>query len=629
MYYFSRNSLIKSILNEAIAMDDSDEFNKPRRRTLKGTGNVFTDLYRKPAFQQYSANNSSENSIKHSKGGQLKASFPPDKLIITPPDVNVCKYVFGISNPYNIDPANAPSDHQGAQTVIYWKVLFDFGLVFAPPTASKKFVIKSGNKKEIKSAIKRVDKMIGLKKWSPDMSLANVMNEIYRNPTLETIFLRDPLIKNHTSAAFKSHDVNNLQEFHDFIIKGLNDSIIEDDMRHTLTTLENKAARSISAVDMRMKKAGYADGIMNVNDMFDYLKKTNPYRYSTIMQTYDLSPEFIKEHIHNYDDLCKWIYREDRLPILWASAGIRTRAKKTGDFRRAIPAAVQARDEDLKYMNAKKYSDGTIGVSKRGKSLEYYEQELETAKENLEKAKLNLLQIQSRGVSEDDPEYIEAYSDFKKKYSKVNNTKAAIKKFKAKIENTDGGFESDFDKMQKHRGKYRDTLTAFRDKLDYSHLAAFDMEYDYPKLMRELNPAIPDDLLSDMYEFSFTLMEENGKSIDTRIASFIDKWASKHFNKIEKEHGYEGCLNFTVVEMDVELDKDAYEYTRMLRIIFDYPENSYMNTLLTGDDVEYAAQHIIFQICDEVEVETDEVLKIYYGEGHGVALHEPSSAFLK
>lgn len=613
-------------------MDDSDEFNKPRRRTLKGTGNVFTDLYRKPAFQQHSANNSSENGIKHSKGGQFKASFPPDKLIITPPDVNVCKYVFGISNPYNIDPANAPSDHQGAQTVIYWKVLYDFGLVFALPTASKKFLIKSGNKKEIKSAIKRVDRMLKLKKWSPDMSLANVMNEIYRNSTLETIFLRDPLIKGYTSAAFRSHDVNNLQEFHDYIIKALNDSITEDDMRHTMTTLENKAARSISAVDMRMKKAGYADGIMNVNDMFDYLRKTNPYIYSNVMHNYELTPEFIKEHIHNYDDLCKWIYREDRLPIIWASARINTRAKKAGDFRRAIPAAVQARDEDLKYMNAKKYSDANIGVSKRGKSLEYYEQELETAKENLENAKSNLLEIQSRGVSEDDPEYIEAYSDFKKKYSKVNNVKSAIKKFKAKIEDANGGFESDSDKMRKHRGKYRDTLTAFRNKLEDEHLAAFDMEYDYPKLMRELNPSIPDDLLSDMYEFSFTLMEENGKSIDTRVASFIDKWASKHFNKIEKENGYEGCLNFTVVEMDVEPNNDALDYMRVLRIIFDYPENSYMNTLLSNDDIRkahVAARDIIFQICDEVEVETDEVLKLYLGEGHGIALHEPSADFLK
>ena len=68
---------------------------------------------------------------------------------------------------------------------------------------------------------------------------------------------------------------------------------------------------------------------------------------------------------------------------------------------------------------------------------------------------------------------------------------------------------------------------------------------------------------------------------------------------------------------------------RVLRIIFDYPENSYMNTLLSGDNARNAAQDIIFQICDEVEVETDEVLKIYVGEGHGIALHEPSSDFLK
>lgn len=625
MYYISREKLIDSILNEAIAMDDDGEFNKPRRRSLRGTGNVFDDIYRKPPFKRYGETNTANAKRSNSRGGQAIVNIPTNKLIITPPNIDTCLYVFGKENPYGIDRAKLPSDHQGAQTVIYWTVLFDFGLIHTPPSASKKIAAVQGNETSVNKAIKRVENILKGKKWSPDTPIEQIGSELDERDPL----LNDPDIKKHTNAALTSPLVKDADDFHAFIIKSLENSRIATDNRHTMTVLENKAARSISAVDMRMRKAGYTNGIMDVMDMFDYIKRTNPRRYSFIMDKYDLSPEFIEENIHNYSELCDWIYRPERLPQIWLSADIKTRAKKSGDYRRTIDLAVQSRTENKKYSNAKKYVDNPELAPKRGKNLEYYQDQLDAAMDRLSVESQKLKSLIDAGLGKGDIEYDEQELVVKKARKKVSNAKTAIRVTKAKIEAGEPDqMETSADKMKKHRGAYRDTLTTARGNLDQEHLEAFDMDYDYPKIMREINPSIPTDLFGDMFEFSFTLMEENGNPVDRHIAEFIDKWANKHYNKVEIENGYEGCINVTVVEMDVE-DENNYDYTKMVRIIFDYPDNSYMNTILTGENARQKADNIVLEICDEVEVETDVVLKWYLGEGHGIVIHEPSADFLK
>ena len=228
-----------------------------------------------------------------------------------------------------------------------------------------------------------------------------------------------------------------------------------------------------------------------------------------------------------------------------------------------------------------------------------------------------------------------ASPEYKKAYTKYNNEKTALKKAKEALAAADAGeleVVTHRDKLNARKKNFRDYLTTKRGEIDESIIAAFDMRFNYPKLMREAQPGLPDDILEDMYEFSFSLTGDDYQQFDNGFISAIEEWTEEHINNIEKEKGFEGGIAVSVIPMKEEVEDvrtlNIIKFD-VLRIIFDYPRQSYMYEAM--DDKKTARNRIVdiqFDVMETAEEKYDIVLKPYVQEGHGIAVNEPSKDML-
>ena len=650
MSYISRKNLIDEILKEAVlTYDDGLPENTPhhKRRALAGTSNVIDDVWSK---KPYTRINADWKEVPNTKGGQIhKVEYNKfinkniNKLIIFPPDRETVEKVMTDYETYGVEHNKTSSDHQVAQFAIYAHALKLFGLVNRKNNLSKVMPINEfDTEAAVNKSRKRVtDAFARNTRWKSDTPAEQVVQDIYNSDSLSAIFMKDPYAGPALKKALQEPDIDTAFELKGFILDTMERDTVKKDPRHKLTVLENMAARSIAAVDMKMRRAGYRKGIMDVQDMFDYLQKTMPYNYKEILETYDLTPEII-EGFNNYKELCDWIYQPEFL--------IRVYSYVSDDGRRHIlnyrgnPMSLRSNFADKAAKMEKqieKHSDNIARGRGRARIAAAGSPELvEYRQAAFDKIEATFAELakQYKELSRTNPEEAKAFKnspEYKKVYTKYNNEKTALKKAKEALAAADAGeleVVTHRDKLNAKKKNFRDYLTRKRGEIDESIIAAFDMRFNYPKLMREGQPGLPDDILEDMYEFSFSLVSEDYRTFDREFISTLEEWTEDHINSIERENGFEPVIAVSVIPMEGEKDDEdglTMHNFDILRIIFDYPRKSYMYDALSNKDTAKNRMiDIQFDIMEKAEEDYDIVLKPYVKEGHGIAVNKPSKDML-
>lgn len=650
MSYISRKFLIDEILKEAVlAYDDELPENTPhhKRRSLAGTSNVIDDVWSKKPYKRINAD---WKEIPNSKGGQIhKSEYDRfvnkniNKLIIFPPDRETVEKVMTDYETYGVEHNKTSSDHQVAQFAIYAHALRLFGLVNRKNNLTKVMPINEfDTEAAVNKSRKRVaDAFARNTNWKSDTPAEQVIQDIYKSDSLSAIFMKDPYAGPALKKALREPDIDNAFELKGYILDVMERDTIKKDPRHKLTVLENMAARSIAAVDMKMRKAGYRRGIMDVQDMFDYLQKKLPYNYKEILETYDLTPEII-EGFKNYKELCDWIYQPEFL--------IRVYSYVSDDGRRhnlhyaGNPMSLRSNFADKAAKMEKQIEKHTDNISKgrgRARIAVLGSPELvEYRQEAFDKAEAAFMEMAKRYkelsiTNSEEAAAFKASPEYKKAYTKYNNEKTALKKAKEALAAADAGemeVVTHRDKLNARKKNFRDYLTTKRGEIDESIIAAFDMRFNYPKLMREGQPGLPDDILDDMYEFSFSLISEDYRTFDKSFISSLEEWIEEYINNVETENGFESSIAVSVIPMEGEReDERSLEMNKfdILRIIFDYPRQSYMyDTLSDKNKAKNRMIDIQFDIMEKVEEDNDIVLKPYVKEGHGIAVNQPSKDML-
>lgn len=642
MSYISRRNLIDEILKEAVLAYDEDlPDNTPHhtRRPLASTTNAITDKWR---TSPYTHIDKDWKEIGHSEGGGIHINQMNDflkkagkKLIIMPPSREAVGQVMRNFMDHGMTHEQSSSDYQAAIFAIYEHALRLFGLANTKPGLAKDSDLNHAteNEAEMRKIYKRIEKTFARNtNWSVETPAEQVINDIYKSDSLNAMFFKDPVVGPIIKQAVREPDIENAFELKGYILDNIDAKTTKKDKRAKLTVLENLAARSINAVDMKMRKMGYKNGIMNVQNMFDYLERYYPERYSEILDTYELTPEQVKS-FDNYQELCQWLYQPHLLVKVYnivSGGGARHRLRKGELSKRsslADHAASRLRIIRKGEQNISKKVPA-IGTLER---VEYYEKIQKVAAKALEeiKAKYKELMKSNREAAIE----LKNSIDYKKAVANYNNANTAMNKARAAYDaavESGVAAESHKDKLDKKKMDRREFLMRLREHIDASLVHAFDISY--PGIKREIKSPLPDDLMKDMYELSFSIVRYDNKPFGKEVTEHLEQWTERHFNEIEKENGFDGTIAVSVIPTDAQETVGLhYEDVEVLRIIFDYPNKSYMYNQLNIDDEKeqrYIIGNIQFDILEHLEEELEIEAKPYLGDGHGLAVNEPSADYL-
>lgn len=642
MYYISRTDLINNILGEAVLMGDDEPTR--RVRSVKGSGDQITNIWGKAPFEQIKSDTGAR--LKGGKGGGKYGQYIStnrNKLIISRPPLDTCLNVMANAENPNVEHENEAADGQNCQNGVYWQILYDFGLVDKSPTLSKKTAYYNHDVKAINKALNRIDAMYRIRKktWLDDEPAEKMATEIKEDDTLRAIFIIDPEVGPVFNAALKNnsiHTIGHLKKFINDALENNKNKMSKEYRYHTITFLENVAARSIKMIDNRMRKAGYKDGIMNVQDMFEYLETTQPARYKNILSTYDLTPEIIAG-FKDYYDLNQWLYKPEMILKIYdivSNGGLRhvkvfngLLAKRTSlaDKGRIMRKKIQRGENAVAREAARGSSIPAMGTPER---VEY-----EAEKYQAKRAAFEELIAKYKALKETDRAAAEEYKnskEFKVAHNLSRNAQTSKRKAEEALAAAESGTGnvkmSKSDSLRDKKKTYTDYLTAKRGHIPPEMVAAFDLAYNYPKLMRDSKPGLPADFLSDMYEFSFSIVRDDYEPFGDEIIEFVDSHVNEYINAQEVEAGYEGTVLATIIPLEEEMNHGLHtEKIEVLRIIFDYPKKSHLYSLLGGDEskAKNAAINIMYDIMGDIEEKFDVYPKPYIEEGHGTAINEPSS----
>lgn len=413
------------------------------------------------------------------------------------------------------------------------------------------------------------------------------VKELQRNQKLSAL-MREPVVKNIFNNALVDKNVRTVGDFVAFMKTNLKRNRVDKKEAHSMTVLHHEAAKRAGMIDLLMKKAGYEDGISNIQDMFDYMKKTDPDEYNYIKSMYNLSDEQIKS-FKSYNELCDYLYSPELIEKIYSSTGISERPRSVGDYRRGQKIAVDLRTKKKK----KEYIENKI-ENKRGrknaKTIKEKRAEIEELLKTQQHANERCKEI---GKDNDDPEMAELYRKYKEIAVKAGRKASALKVDinKRLAANPDAENEepskTEREKLDALDKEIRDIkLSARNDITDPNELELFDIDQDADgSLRKSREPALTEE--NPYKEFSFTLIVDGQDPDD--VGEVLSQYLEKLLNNREVRKGYEDLIN-----VDYEVCKAEYRlhYHKATRFIVDYPTDSYTDQVFNKKGKESAEKII-------------------------------------
>jgi hypothetical protein len=495
----------------------------------------------------------------------------------------------------------------------------------------------------------------------PEWTKDDAIIDIKLNHSLSAIFYKDEELglKPIITKAEKDPSIKTTDDLKKFIDSKI--ALIDKRDTHKLTGLENVAARSMAAIDMKMRKRGYKNGIMNVQNMFEYLKKYHPHNYEDFISTYEINPAEL-ESITNYNELAKLVYTPESLIKTYdmvSLGGQRHRtyssiASKFDDpgmvstamtgLSKRTRLAVGERDLRKEKDRAQTRVDsGGEDIRARGRQIppkgskelvDYHQKKYDDAKAKLDEIMQDYSIMKTENPDEAESFYAE--QPIAKLKNLIRNSLHQIKVAKAAYEaalETGEKAETAGDRLATKTRNRAEYLIQKRNDIRAELLPLFDEMYDYPQLMREFKPAEKvkkSDILEGVYELSFSLHREDGKPCDQDLAAFVEKWVEEYINKTEMENNYSGTVACSVIPMEEEIEgRMRIIHIDPIRVIFDYTHGTYLYGLLKDKKVrKNTIMNIVLDTINYIESKLGIQMKPYVAEGHGIAVNKPSNYLL-
>lgn len=360
--------------------------------------------------------------------------------------------------------------------------------------------------------------------------------------------LNEPLLKKAFDSAMTSNLVTDVEELVVYLNKHLKDIREEKQEGHAMSIIHHNALKNLQRVDVMMKRAGFEDGVRNINSMFDYLQEKHPDTFAHVCRTYGLDEDSVHQ-FNSYQEFCNWLYGDpERLGRIYLSAGV--------EGKGGARMNVLYKDEERKIKSLRKQKEaGTRGP--RGITKADFKKKLDeylAAAEQLEKEIAEMPDKKS-------PEALEKIAlrkKFRKKYTDGM--------FRFKRMSDDAGTRKTIDdELAATLARKEDISNAEFDRLkDDAEIDKFQEKYGKEKTRYA-------DGVYDVGEGYYTMAFTFNISSPSEVVDFIEGWLDKYFNMRETKAGKEDLINVTAESGKYEGRMRMYPCTRF---IVDYPEGS-------------------------------------------------------
>lgn len=414
---------------------------------------------------------------------------------------------------------------------------------------------------------------------------------LQRNQKLSAL-MKEPVVKGIFNKALVDKNVRTVGDFVAYLKANLNRNVTDEKKAHSMTIIHNQAAKAAAMVDLKMKRAGYKNGIADIHEMFEWMKEYEPDNYNYLKSMYgDL------EKFDSYSELCDYLYSPEMIDKIYKSTGIKERSRSEGDYRRGQELAVNLRSKKKeKEKIEQRMNDGKF--KHKSKTVKEKRAEIEELLKTQEECKKKCKEI---GKDNPDPKMAELYSKYKEIGFRASKRISALKFNIAKIlkDNPEAENEepekSAKEKLEELDKEIKNIKRNARKKIsDPNQLDYFDIEQDPDgSLSRE---ADDDEKYGDKYlEFSFTLYI---KGQDPEEAGdILSQWLEKYLNGRETYKGYEDLIN---VDYEINNYEGRMKMLKVIRFIIDYPENSFTYKVLKKNG-RSSADKVIDKLLNTLE----------------------------
>lgn len=428
---------------------------------------------------------------------------------------------------------------------------------------------------------------------------------IEKNQTASAV-LREPIIKKYVNEALSTNIVSDIEDFVAYLRKKLTDSRVESKMGHTNTVMTHKAIDSLKYFDLKMKRAGFEQGVADFKETMEYLEEKDPGTFSHVCRKYGINPNELKS-FNSYKDFCDYLFADpDKLMDVYRMTGYeeKGRARTKGDIRKGAALAVNYRSLKKKEEALKQKLDDGNNQSRRGprgktkeEALEEI-QKLEATIKELE-GELNIVidELKERGLTKRaEWKQDEEYNKLKDVIFKAKKTLSMKNHLFGKMTNKSGTRRTLEDEIDDIRSRREAIVNKEHDKIkDAAQLAHFQDKYGVEKTRREMGDF---DIGAGYVKMSFTFALNSRN--DTEIADYIVDNHLEQLNKEEQKNGEEGTINFAWEPGVYEKGLHTYPCTQ---IIVDYGKSTHLYKTMKAADKQQKiniVSHIINDVIQAV-----------------------------